>query len=173
MYFLYLDGIACRIVALLCFIVACATDYFDGRYARKHGQITFFGQLMDPIADKVLVFSALLSFVEMDILPAWMVLLMLTREVFITAFRFVAVSQHIALPAEVHGKRKTVLQSASIIGILVALICAGTPWWNPEWAGPTEASVYAVMLIVTAFTLWSGAAYAVKYWKMVGGASTR
>ena len=172
-FFLYGQGIASRVAALFFFILACVTDYYDGRYARKYGQITFFGQLMDPIADKVLVFSAFLSFVQMGFIPAWMVLLMLTREVLITVFRFVAVAKHVALPAEKQGKRKTVLQTASVICILIALICAETSWWDPAWAQPAEAIIYVAVFAVTAFTLWSGLVYGVKYWKQAGSATAR
>lgn len=173
MLFLYGKGPLCRAAALLCFALACLTDYLDGRYARRHQQITFLGQILDPIADKVLMFAAFLSFVEMEILPAWMVFLMLTREVFVTAFRFAAASRGVALPAEKQGKRKTVLQASAIIGVLLVLIAAESQWWDASWASPALLAIRAVMLFVMAFTLWSGVVYAAKYWQEAGGAAAR
>ena len=72
-WFLFIRGPGAKFMAMAIFLVACLTDYYDGYIARKTGGITAFGKLMDPIADKILILGAFLAFVEMELIPAWMV----------------------------------------------------------------------------------------------------
>ena len=122
MFFLHTQGLAFKLAAFAVFGLACLTDYWDGYIARSRNQITTFGQLLDPIADKILIFAAFLSFVEMGLTPAWMVILMLIREVLLTGFRLLAATRGIVIPADKGGKHKTVLQIVMIFVLLIFLI---------------------------------------------------
>ena len=93
-------------VALLLFVAASITDCLDGSIARKHGLITDFGKLMDPLADKVLICSAFIAFIELGWMPAWMVVVVVARELAITGLRLLAASKNIVLAAEKQGKNK-------------------------------------------------------------------
>ena len=80
-----------KIISLFIFIVASLTDWYDGKIARKHGEVTEFGEIMDPIADKLLILSAFISFVQLDLVPTWMIIIMIAREFIITSVRMVAI----------------------------------------------------------------------------------
>jgi CDP-diacylglycerol--glycerol-3-phosphate 3-phosphatidyltransferase len=95
------------------------TDYFDGKIARRDNLITNFGILMDPLADKILVCSAFISFVGCGWMPAWMAVLVVARELAITGLRLLAASKNLVLAAEGFGKHKTISQIVAIISILV------------------------------------------------------
>ena len=109
--------------ALIVFILASLTDMLDGKIARKRGLVTDFGKFMDPLADKLLVCSALICFVELDKLPAWMVIIIIAREFIISGFRLVASDNGIVIAASWWGKSKTISQMIMII-LLIADIPA-------------------------------------------------
>jgi CDP-diacylglycerol--glycerol-3-phosphate 3-phosphatidyltransferase len=108
-------------VALGLFSAASLTDYFDGRIARRDGLITNFGILMDPLADKILTCSAFVAFIELQQMPAWMVVVVVARELAITGLRMLAASQNLVLAAERWGKHKTISQMVAIIAILTLM----------------------------------------------------
>lgn len=107
-------------VALFLFGIASLTDYFDGKIARRDNLITNFGTLMDPLADKILVCSAFISFVDRGWMAAWMVVIVVSRELAITGLRMLAASKNVVLGAERFGKHKTISQIVAILAILVA-----------------------------------------------------
>lgn len=107
--------------ALVIFVVASATDALDGKIARSRGLVTNFGKIMDPLADKILVYSALCLFIESDIISAWMMILILAREFIVAGMRTVAASEGTVLAAGMSGKIKTVLQMVAVIVYLFAL----------------------------------------------------
>ena len=106
-------------VALVFFVAASLTDLFDGIIARRRNLITAFGKLMDPLADKVLICSAFIAFIELDWMPAWMVILIVARELAITGLRLLAANKNLVLAAERQGKNKTIFQITAIIALLV------------------------------------------------------
>ncbi len=112
-------GYTGRPIALALFCVASFTDYLDGHIARKRGLVTNFGKFMDPLADKLLVCSALICFVELGELPAWIVIIIMAREFIISGFRLVASDNGVVIAANMWGKFKTVSQM--IMTILVIL----------------------------------------------------
>ena len=112
-----------RMIALALFIIASLTDLLDGKIARKYNLVTDFGKFMDPLADKLLVCSALICFVELDKLPAWMVFIIIAREFIISGFRLVASDNGIVIAASWWGKSKTISQMIMII-LLIADIPA-------------------------------------------------
>ncbi len=109
------------LVAAAIFIVASITDFVDGKLARKNNQITTFGKLCDPLADKMLTTAALLAFMDMGICNIWIVMIVLTREFLVTSFRLVAAAQGVVIAANIWGKLKTVSQMVSSIAIMLAI----------------------------------------------------
>ena len=119
---LMLDGGAnqmYRYIAAAIFIIASFTDFLDGSIARKYGLVTNFGKFMDPLADKLLVCSALICLIELGQLPAWMVLIIISREFIISGFRLVASDNGVVIAASYWGKWKTVFQMISVILLIV------------------------------------------------------
>ena len=114
-----LGGEANRYIALAIFVVASVTDWFDGKLARKYNLVTNFGKFMDPLADKLLVCSAMICFIELEKLPAWFVIIIIGREFIISGFRLVASDNGVVIAANYWGKFKTVSQMAMII-VLIA-----------------------------------------------------
>ncbi len=109
------------LAAAVVFIVASITDFVDGKLARKNNQITTFGKLCDPLADKMLTTAALLAFMEMGLCNIWIVMIVLTREFLVTSFRLVAAAQGVVIAANIWGKLKTVSQMVSSILIMLAI----------------------------------------------------
>lgn len=107
------------LIALIIFGAASYTDHLDGMLARKHNQITDFGKFMDPLADKILVISALVCFVSLGLCDVWLVLLIIAREFMVTSIRLVAAGKGSVIAANNWGKAKTVSQ---IIAICVVLL---------------------------------------------------
>ena len=122
MFFLFTHGVVYKVLALLIFIAAAFTDFLDGYLAKKHNLITDFGKFMDPIADKVLTLVAFLAFVEMKLVPAWMVVVIVFREFIITGLRLMALRKDKLIEATLAGKHKTVSQMFSIFVILIFII---------------------------------------------------
>ena len=104
-----------RIVANVLFIVASLTDLFDGKIARKYNLVTNVGKFMDPLADKLLVCSALICLIELGQLPAWVVIIIISREFIISGFRLVAADNGVVIAASYWGKFKTTFQMAAVI----------------------------------------------------------
>lgn len=103
-----------ELIAFLLFAIAALTDQLDGYLARKMGLITNFGKLMDPLADKILVTAAIISLVQLGRLPAWMAILILSREFAVSGLRMLAASQGVVMAAGPWGKLKTILQMIAI-----------------------------------------------------------
>ena len=114
-------GEANRWICLAIFVAASVTDWFDGHLARKYNLITNFGKFMDPLADKLLVCSAMICMIEVDKLPAWVVIIIIGREFIISGFRLIAADNGIVIAASYWGKFKTVSQMALIIVLIIDL----------------------------------------------------
>lgn len=147
-------------VALGLFLVATLTDYLDGEIARRCNLITDFGKLMDPLADKVLTASAFICLIPHDALPAWAVIIIISREFLITGLRLLASSKNIILPAEKLGKHKTAWQMATIVFFLLLLsirefVREPSPTLDAVWVYGGAAFV----LITVVLTVFSGVAY--------------
>ena len=104
-----------RIIANVIFITASLTDLLDGKIARKYGLVTNFGKFMDPLADKLLVCSALICMIELRELPAWMVIIIISREFIISGFRLVASDNGVVIAASYWGKFKTTFQMIGVV----------------------------------------------------------
>ena len=116
-----IGGPANKWIALAIFVVASLTDTLDGYIARRDHLITDFGKFMDPLADKLLVCSALICFVELGDLPAWMVIVIIAREFIISGFRLVASDNGIVIAASKTGKLKTISQMVMVVLVIADL----------------------------------------------------
>ncbi|MDE7320334.1 MAG: CDP-diacylglycerol--glycerol-3-phosphate 3-phosphatidyltransferase [Lachnospiraceae bacterium] len=108
-----------KYIAVLIFIAASLTDLLDGKIARKYNLVTNFGKFMDPLADKLLVCAALICLVSEELLPAWMVIIIISREFIISGFRLVASDNGVVIAASYWGKFKTTFQMLMIIVLLL------------------------------------------------------
>ena len=111
-------GAANKWIALVLFVVASLTDMLDGKIARKYNLVTNFGKFMDPLADKLLVCSAMICLVDLKLIPVWVVLIIIAREFIISGFRLVASDNGIVIAASYWGKFKTTFQMLMVIVII-------------------------------------------------------
>ncbi len=153
--------------ALIVFIFTAYTDYLDGKIARRDNLITDFGKIMDPLADKIMVISALICFVALDLTNVWFVILIMFREFGVTSIRLVASGSGVVIPANIWGKLKTVTQIIAII-VIITLSYAGqliSLGILPSFA-EYEFTFYiigeAFMLISVFTSIYSGIIYALQ-----------
>ena len=142
-----MGGLTYRLIAFVLFVIASLTDFFDGYLARKYNLVTDFGKLMDPLADKILVISALVLFVELSYIPAWMSIIVIAREFLISGIRMLAAAKGEVIPAGKLGKYKTTSQMI----VILIMILVGDQWYN-----------FYLMMIPIVLTLWSGWEYTSK-----------
>ncbi|MCY1713840.1 CDP-diacylglycerol--glycerol-3-phosphate 3-phosphatidyltransferase [Caproiciproducens galactitolivorans] len=157
--------------AAVLFGAAALTDHYDGKLARKNNQVTNFGKFLDPLADKILVVSALVCFVDLRLAATWCVLLIIAREFMVTSIRLVAMDSGVVIAANKWGKTKTVSQIIAIIAILVfqyvqELVTLGKLQAFTIGGMSSEAAFgavgYVLILIATFFALLSGVIYIVQ-----------
>jgi CDP-diacylglycerol--glycerol-3-phosphate 3-phosphatidyltransferase len=154
-------------VGLFLFSVASITDWLDGKIARERNLVTAFGQLMDPLADKVLMAAAFITLMEKDLMPGWLVIAILAREFLVTGLRLVAGARGAVLAADKLGKQKTIWQIATACYLLVYLASREEPlaWVRPLFDLPSLGFqiLHPLLLGLTLVTtLYSGFAY---FWK--------
>jgi len=145
-------------VAAIIFIVASGTDWLDGHYARKYNLVTNLGKFLDPMADKLLVLAAYVLLIELQIVPAWIVILILSREFAVTGLRLVAAGSGIVLAASSMGKLKTTFQLLSIIFLLLH----DFPFSYLGWP-VGNILLYLAMIL----TVISGIDYFIKNWHVM------
>lgn len=167
MLFLFSHGLLAKVLALITFLIASFTDFLDGFIAKKTSQITDLGKLMDPIADKVLVLAAFLAFVEMELVPAWMVVIIIFREIAITGLRVLALTKNKIIQSDDGGKHKTVSQIFAIFVILLFLIFreAGIKifkFWDSNTEIIYKEAIFILMFVTVVLTLISGMSYLVR-----------
>lgn len=142
----------------LIFLIASLTDWLDGYYARKYNLITNMGKFLDPLADKLLVSAAFILLVELDLVAAWIVIVIISREFAVTGFRLVAAGEGVVLAASNMGKLKTVSQILAIAFLLLH----NFPF---SYLGiPIDIITVYIALILT---VWSGVDYFMKNWHVL------
>jgi len=150
------------------FAVASITDWLDGYLARRMGIVTVFGKFLDPIADKLIVMAALIMILPFDRVPAWMVLVILGREIIITGLRGIASTEGIVIQASDLGKYKTIFQIVAIIALVLH--------YNYNWFFGISHTLLTVNMhnvgmfflwIATALTIWSGVDYLIRFIKVI------
>ena len=139
--------------ALAVYIIACVSDFVDGKIARKYNQITDFGKFMDPLADKMLVLAAMCYFVEVGLIPGWVVAIVLLREFGVSGLRLLAVEQGIVIAAAWSGKIKT-----GVTMVALGILILGA---QPCFPAPEVIAVICWLLILFT-TLYSGIEYFAK-----------
>lgn len=147
------------IFAAALFVLAAVSDSMDGYLARRFNQVTRFGKLIDPVADKLLVAAALLALVQVGRLPSWVAWVIIGRELAVTGLRSVAAAEGLVISASVWGKAKTVTQVVAITMMIVAdnrLLA-----WVPLLPLLTVLALWVAVV----FTLYSGFEYAYRYWR--------
>lgn len=149
---LFLFGWGYNIPALCVFIAASVTDFIDGHIARKYNQISDLGKFLDPLADKLLVFAAVLILVQFDRFPAWAAMIVLARELAVSGLRMIAASKGSVIAAGWSGKIKT---ASSMVGLCILIV------FNIGWLNNL------VMAIIVVTTLISGIEYFTKNWKVL------
>ena len=146
---MYMDGAAARSGALAVFVIASLSDFLDGYIARHYNQVSNFRKFMDPLADKILVITAMLLFVESGRMPGWVLALVVAREFAVSGLRLVAVEQGRVIAAAKSGKIKT----ASTMVCIILMLLIGVPYSAPDYLGMV---CNAVILLTT---LYSGIEY--------------
>lgn len=141
------------LVAFVIFVVASATDWLDGYLARKYNLVSNFGKIMDPLADKILVYSAFCLMIPQQV-PGWMLIIILAREFVVSGMRTVAASEGIVIAAGMSGKIKTVLQMIAVPLLILAPAFPGAEWLNMLAQGFLWASLV--------MTVYSGCEYVLK-----------
>lgn len=114
----YFEGYG-NYIAVAIFVVASITDFLDGKIARKYNLVTNFGKFMDPLADKLLVCSALICLIQLELIPAWVVIIIIAREFIISGFRLVASDNGVVIAASYWGKFKTTFQMLTVIVLIL------------------------------------------------------
>ena len=144
MFLLFCHGLWAKVISFLIFIFAALSDYLDGKIAQKKNIVTDFGRLMDPIADKILVLAAFAAFVQMQLIEAWMFVIIISREILITSLRLFALNKGKVLSASKAGKHKTLSQMVVIFFILGFIVLKEAMLtfftWNPAWEKIGRAS---------------------------------
>lgn len=148
---MYPNNLICNLLAAAVFGAAAFTDYLDGHIARKEGIVTDFGKFIDPVADKLLNLSAMIMLIHLGLMPAWMVIVILTRELCVDGLRMVAVGNGKVIAAGKLGKIKTVSQIVLVLWLMLFRL-------------PVSGNVISLVLAlwVVGITLWSGMEYFVK-----------
>jgi CDP-diacylglycerol---glycerol-3-phosphate 3-phosphatidyltransferase len=150
------------ILAALLFLIASITDYFDGYLARRNRSVSDLGKILDPLADKLMVASALIMLAAMDrpgqpSVPAWLVVLIIARESAVTVLRGIALAEGIVIQAETLGKYKFILQAFAVVGLLVHY-----PYWGMDFF---VAGIYFLALSAVV-AVWSGIAYHIQFFRL-------
>ena len=148
---LYMNDDTCRIIAGVLFIIGSLTDLLDGKIARKYNLVTDFGKFIDPVADKLLVLTTLVMLIHCGLMEAWIVIIILCRELAVDGLRMVAVGQGKVIAAGPWGKWKTTFQMVTIIVILLFNKACFATWYTGVLTG-----------VSVALTLWSAVDYFVK-----------
>lgn len=151
------------------FLVASVTDYFDGYLARRHKTVSDVGKILDPLADKLMVASALIMLAAIDrpnepSVPAWLVVVVLARETAVTVLRGIALSEGIVMQAESLGKYKFILQAFAVVGLLVHY-----QYWGLDFFA---AGLYFLVLS-SAIAIWSGINYHTQFFRLRQARLTR
>ncbi|HJB25574.1 MAG TPA: CDP-diacylglycerol--glycerol-3-phosphate 3-phosphatidyltransferase [Firmicutes bacterium] len=167
LFFLLFDLPHHYLYALILFAAASFTDFLDGHIARRDGIVTDFGKFLDPVADKLLVTSALICFIELGFTSSIVVVIIIAREFIVTSLRMVAASSQV-IAANIWGKLKTVSQMVAVIAILFMQECVQAGWLPDSFPALTIGHV--LMWIAAVLTLFSGLTYLKDNWKYVNTA---
>jgi len=155
---LFFPGKIFGLLAAICFLIASLTDFLDGFFARRRNSVTSIGKILDPLADKLLIVVCLIMLIPLHDVPAWIVAIIVLREIAITGLRGLAASEGIIIPAESWGKKKTIFQIVAIIALML----------HYEYFGLDLHKIgIAVLIIAMVLTLWSGLVFSCRFFKKI------
>ncbi len=166
-----MNGMGWLAAAFLVFLAAAITDHYDGKLARENNQVTTFGKLMDPIADKLLIFGAFLCFMQKGTghINAWIIMIVLLREFLVTGVRMLAMGENNVIAASIWGKSKTVSQFVLVIGVMVfefiTMCFEFMPFSTDIIATVMDVLTYIMVAVSVVLTIFSGFDYV---WKNKG-----
>jgi len=152
-YLIIQEDLMSRMIAAGVFTVASISDYLDGYFARKNNVITDFGKIMDPIADKFLILSAFFIFMKMGIIPLWMCIVIVVREILITGLRLLKIIGGKVLAAENLGKMKTVVQMIAVYFILVMIVFNDSAFIWSENKALIQFYTYTIFILMYAVVI--------------------
>jgi len=168
---LFVGNFMASCAAFVLFVAACLTDLADGWLARRKGLISDFGKIMDPLADKILVLGLFLTFVQLQLIPAWMVAVIMAREFFVTGLRIFALRRGVVLAAENAGKHKTVSQMGAISLIMLFILLKESGYyfsfWDRRYEEAFRAGIWVMMISALLLTVYSGAAFVWRNRKLI------
>jgi CDP-diacylglycerol--glycerol-3-phosphate 3-phosphatidyltransferase len=141
---------------VLILLSAAATDWADGYFARRRGEVTTLGILLDPIADKLLICAAFISLVDLQLVPAWMVVVIIGREITVLGLRLIAIAEGFTIPASALGKTKMVLEVLAVAVVILGAKHPSFQWWG---------KVFLWLVVVSAIV--SAVQYFLKFWNQV------
>jgi len=171
--FLFLsDVIWMKQVSVLVYIIAALSDWYDGWLARKFNYITSWGKFWDPLADKILTSAAFIGFAIVELIPVWMVLIIVGRDVIITLLRVFADMKNYIFTTSYYAKWKTLLQMVFLYYLLILFVAQYTPEINLEYNDLiltllNKQLIYFIALVVTIITFHSGILYIIRNWKII------
>jgi len=157
--FLFRWGAAGKIMAFLIFLLASLSDLLDGWFARRTNTVTSMGKIMDPVADKVLIFGIFISFIQLHLIPFWMVIIIMARDFLVMALRVKLATRQLVLAAIPLAKLKTVFEYLVVFFILLSLMdkeLGARFWW-------TEAVSFGFMAVAVTLALVSGLQYYLRH----------
>ena len=158
----YTDPLSSALAALL-FLVAAATDYFDGYLARRNKTVSNLGKVLDPLADKLMIVATLIMLAAMDrpdnaVVPAWLVVIVVARETAVTILRGIALTEGIVMESETLGKYKLVLQATAVFALVLHYTYLGVDFY--------VVGMY-FLVVATAVALWSAVNYHIKFIRLI------
>ena len=172
LYFFLSDVIWMKQVSVAIYIVAALSDWYDGWLARKFNYITSWGKFWDPLADKILTSVAFIGFAIVDLIPWWMVLVIVGRDVIITLLRVFADMKNYAFTTSYYAKWKTLLQMVFLYYLLILYIAQFTPEINLVYGDLISSLlnkelIFFIALLITIITFHSGVLYIIRNWKII------
>ena len=172
LYFFLSDVIWMKQVSIAIYIVAALSDWYDGWLARKFNYITSWGKFWDPLADKILTSVAFIGFAIVDLIPWWMVIVIVGRDVIITLLRVFADMKNYAFTTSYYAKWKTLLQMVFLYYLLILYVAQFTPEINLVYGDLISSLlnkelIFFIALLITIITFHSGVLYIIRNWKII------
>ncbi len=172
LYFFHSEHIWMKQVSVAIFIVAALSDWYDGWLARKFNYITSWGKFWDPLADKILTSAAFIGFALVNLIPWWMVIIIVGRDVVITLLRVFSDMKNYAFTTSYYAKWKTMLQMIFLYYLLILYVAQFTPEINLMYGDLVslllnKQLIYFIALLITAITFHSGVLYIIRNWKII------
>ncbi len=161
-----------RLLGIIVFTIASLTDLYDGYHARKYGETTRWGAFMDPLADKILITSAFMVFVSRGVIDLWMVVIVLLRDVIVTALRLYAELKDKPVMTSKSAKLKTLFQNVLAYVLLLLMLLSEKTLFGDAFADKATMMLYSptvqhAMLALTLFTIYTGGSYIVENWQII------